>query len=641
MITEIGGTVGDIESLPFLEAIRQLYTDARAETGDVRAPDPRPVHRPRRRAEDEADPALGQRAARDRDPAARAVLPLRMAGSTRRSGRRSRSSPASRSTRSSPLTTSTTSTRCPLGYRAEGVDDLVLDHFGLELRPADLSDWEAMVRRADAAATREVRIAIVGKYVQLRDAYKSVIEALEHGGIHHGVEVDIELVDSEHLDRGGARRPSTGSSSPAASASAASRARSRAAQIARERQDPVPGDLPRDADRGGRVRPPRGRDGRRQLLRVRSRDALPGRRPAARTERDRATWAARCASAPTPCALHEGTRAREIFGEASSTSATAIATRSISACGPRLEEEGLVAGGTSPDGRLVEMIELPDHPFYVASQFHPEFNSPPRPARAAVPRVRRRRHRTRGRSSGPTVTSSPSPTATASTSASPAPPPSTASLSPVAGNGGSTTPSSGSARSARRRGRSARWPTRAGGRTAGARAGSDRRRRRRARRSGGGQSARRGGGRARRVRHVLRAYGHGPAPGPDRGRERRRGLPQRRRHDPRRRQQGRRGGLHGAGAARGGAPSAGRDRARPHRRRGAGAARREGLRRRGAARRDRLSSSTMPARSARSSPRRRPSTRSSPTSSGSRRTPGCGRRTVPARSRPPPRRSAG
>src|SRR6476659_6638252 len=86
--------------------------------------------------------------------------------------------------------------KVPLVFRAEGVDDLVLDHFGMEAPAPDLAEWEAMVRRADEAEGK-VRIAVVGKYVQLADAYKSVIEACEHGGFHHGVEVEVELVDSE------------------------------------------------------------------------------------------------------------------------------------------------------------------------------------------------------------------------------------------------------------------------------------------------------------------------------------------------------------------------------------------------------------------------------------------------------------
>ena len=181
VITEIGGTVGDIESLPFLESIRQLYTDLGAEALHVRPPDAGALRRPRGRAEDEADPALGQRAAPDRDPAARAGLPLREAASTARSAARSPSSPAFPVDAVISAHDVDNIYKVPLVFRAEGVDDLVLDHFGMEAPAPDLAEWEAMVRRADAAEGK-VRIALVGKYVQLADAYKSVIEALEHGG---------------------------------------------------------------------------------------------------------------------------------------------------------------------------------------------------------------------------------------------------------------------------------------------------------------------------------------------------------------------------------------------------------------------------------------------------------------------------
>ena len=132
VITEIGGTVGDIESLPFLEAIRQLYSELGPEALHVPAPDAGPLHRPRRRAEDEADPALGQRAAPDRDPAARARLPLRAGARPRDPQARSRSS------RSVPEEAVISARdvdniyKVPLVLRAEGVDDLVLDHFGIE-----------------------------------------------------------------------------------------------------------------------------------------------------------------------------------------------------------------------------------------------------------------------------------------------------------------------------------------------------------------------------------------------------------------------------------------------------------------------------------------------------------------------------
>ena len=86
----------------------------------------------------------------------------------------------------------------PLAFRAEGMDDLILDHFALEAPAPDLTDWEKFRRRADAAEGT-VRIALVGKYVQLEDAYKSVIEALKHGGWHHGVNVEVDSVSSEEL----------------------------------------------------------------------------------------------------------------------------------------------------------------------------------------------------------------------------------------------------------------------------------------------------------------------------------------------------------------------------------------------------------------------------------------------------------
>ena len=136
-------------------------------------------------------------------------------------------------------------------------------------------------------AAPPVRIALVGKYVQLEDAYLSVVEALRHSGFQHG------CGDRDRLGRLGdarrrrgpraARRAPTASSSPAASACAASRARSRGADRPRA-ADPVPGHLPRHADGGGRLRAPRGRHGRRELDGVRPRDAVPGDRPAAGAE---------------------------------------------------------------------------------------------------------------------------------------------------------------------------------------------------------------------------------------------------------------------------------------------------------------------------------------------------------------------
>ena len=88
----------------------------------------------------------------------------------------------------------------PLGYHDEGVDDFVLEHFGLDAPPADLDGWRSLIERA-GAASQTLRIAIVGKYVELEDAYLSVAEALRHAGFLHGCRISIDWVDSESLVR--------------------------------------------------------------------------------------------------------------------------------------------------------------------------------------------------------------------------------------------------------------------------------------------------------------------------------------------------------------------------------------------------------------------------------------------------------
>src|SRR4029078_12118124 len=183
VITEIGGTVGDIESLPFLEAIRQLYTDL----GPKRA---MCVHLT-------LVPCVGHAGELKTKPTQHSVNELRRIGIQPHALVCRSESRLDRETRSkTPLFASLPVDgvisahdvdniyKVPLVFRAEGVDDLVLDHFGMEGPAPDLTEWEEMVRRPDGAEGR-VRIALVGKYVGLADAYKSVIEALEHGGIHH------------------------------------------------------------------------------------------------------------------------------------------------------------------------------------------------------------------------------------------------------------------------------------------------------------------------------------------------------------------------------------------------------------------------------------------------------------------------
>src|SRR5204863_5496329 len=188
VITEIGGTVGDIESLPFLEAIRQLQT----ELGRDRCVF---VHLT-------LVPFIGHAGELKTKPTQHSVNELRRIGIQpdmvvcRSEGALSRDIREKIALFASLPVEAVISARdvddiykVPLMFRAEGVDDLVLDHFGIEAASPELGEWEQMVKRAEQA-NETVRIALVGKYVQLADAYLSVVEALRHAGFHNGARVE-------------------------------------------------------------------------------------------------------------------------------------------------------------------------------------------------------------------------------------------------------------------------------------------------------------------------------------------------------------------------------------------------------------------------------------------------------------------
>ena len=296
-------------------------------------------------------------------------------------------------TRSSRPLTPATSTRCRSTSRPRASRGWSASGSGCDAPPPDLTDWRRLVDRIGACEGR-VRIALVGKYVQLHDAYLSVAEALKHAG--HPPRRRAR----DRLGRRRGARPArrcsggpTASSCRAASAGAASRARSRPPATPARTRRPVPRHLPGHADRGHRVRAARLRHGRRQLQRVRPRDALPGHRPAARAARDRGARAAPCGSAPTRSTSSPGTRARAGLrrpGRHLRAPPPPLRGQPAYARRARGRRASSSAAGR-PDGRLVEIVELPDHPWFCAVQFHPEFKSRPDPPAAALPRVRRRR----------------------------------------------------------------------------------------------------------------------------------------------------------------------------------------------------------------------------------------------------------
>ena len=197
VITEIGGTVGDIESLPYLEALRQFQVEEGrgrcmfvhltlvpflGHAGELKTkPTQHSVQELRRigvqpdlvmcRSEAALDQDIRQKIALFASLPVEAVVSARDVPSIY---------------------------EVPLRFREQGVDDIVLRHFGLEATAPDLSEWEELVRRT-GLADRQVRIGLVGKYVQLEDAYLSVIESLRHAGIHHSAEVEVRWVDAEAL----------------------------------------------------------------------------------------------------------------------------------------------------------------------------------------------------------------------------------------------------------------------------------------------------------------------------------------------------------------------------------------------------------------------------------------------------------
>src|SRR5919199_285395 len=204
VITEIGGTVGDIESLPFLEALRQFQVDEGRHRSMF-------VHLT-------LVPFLGHAGELKTKPTQHSVQELRRIGIQphmlicRSEGALSREIREKIGLFANLPVDAVISARdvdsiykVPLYFRAEGLDDQILDHFRIEAPPAELSDWEALVRRADDARA-VVRIGMVGKYTQLSDAYLSVNEALGHGGFHNDARVEIRWVDAEGLDHEDAER---------------------------------------------------------------------------------------------------------------------------------------------------------------------------------------------------------------------------------------------------------------------------------------------------------------------------------------------------------------------------------------------------------------------------------------------------
>jgi CTP synthase len=378
VITEIGGTVGDIESLPFLEAIRQFPVDVGRRNCMY-------IHLT-------LVPYIGHAGELKTKPTQHSVNELRRIGiqpdmllcrSESALSDDIRKKIAMFASLPPEYVVSAKDVdniyKVPLWYAHEGVDDLIVEHFGMEAAPPDLREWESICEKADAAS-QSVKIALVGKYVALEDAYLSVVEALRHSGFMHGCKIDIDWVDSETLESDAEALARLGRADgilvPGGFGGRGIEGKIRAARIARENQIPYLGvclgmqiavsEFARHvADMPGANSTEFDIETEWPVI-----DLLP-------EQKEVSDLGGTMRLGADPVKLHEGTRARDLYGEAVIYERHRHRYEVSISLRKKLEAAGLVVSGTSPDERLVEIIELNDHPFFVASQFHPEFKSRP------------------------------------------------------------------------------------------------------------------------------------------------------------------------------------------------------------------------------------------------------------------------
>jgi CTP synthase len=379
-ICEIGGTVGDIEGFPFLEAIRQIGWELGKErvlfihltlvptitvAGEVKTkPTQHSVNKLREigiqphmllcRTAYPLNKELKEKIALFCNIPAEAVVSAR--------------------------DIQTTIYEIPLAYREEGLDDLVLQHFGFQNGEPDMRDWKKIVATIKNPRRGPVHIAVVGKYIRLQDAYRSVYDALIHGGLANNAGVEIHPVHAEEIEKKG------------------------------------PDELLKDMD--GILVPwgfgKRGIEGKIQTIQYARESKIPffgiclgmqcsvvefarhklGLEGASSTEFDSDTphpvislldeqrkiadKGGTMRLGAYPCSLVKGTNARKAYNEETISERHRHRWEFNNEYREMFAHEGFIVSGSSPDEKLVEIVELKDHPWFVGCQFHPELKSRPR-----------------------------------------------------------------------------------------------------------------------------------------------------------------------------------------------------------------------------------------------------------------------
>jgi CTP synthase len=374
LICEVGGTVGDIESLPFLEAIRQMRAEVGRENTCY-------IHTA-------LVPYIATAGELKTKPVQHSVKELRTVGIAPDVilCRTDRFLPKSVKAKialfcnvddDAVVTAKDVQSiyEVPTLLHKEGLDEKIVQVLGIWTGRPDLSAWEDLVHRVNHPE-REITIAMVGKYVDLTESYKSLNEALYHGGFAHKVRVNIEYVDSEKLDDASQLSEVDGILVPHGFGSRGAEGKIVAIRHARERRIPYFGIC--YGMQLAVIEYARHVAG---LERANSReidadtphpviDLLP-------EQRQVSEKGATMRLGAWPCVLESGTRAHRAYGHDKISERHRHRYEFNPDYRERLAAAGLVLSGTSPDGRLVEIVEVPDHPWFLGCQFHPEFASTP------------------------------------------------------------------------------------------------------------------------------------------------------------------------------------------------------------------------------------------------------------------------
>ena len=266
----------------------------------------------------------------------------------------------------------------PLMLQRERLDDLVCEHLRLDAPPANMTEWQDILRKLIAPQNR-VRIGVVGKYIGLNDAYKSVYEAIVHGGIANDCAVAIEKIESEEIEKNGASKMLDGLSGilvPGGFGERGVEGKILAVRYARENKIPYFG-----LCLGMQVASIEFARNVLKLPKAQSTEfepSTPNPVIVLLDEQKKVTkkgGTMRLGS--QPCQLVLGSRAAKLYGAFVVNERHRHRYEFNNSYREAFAKEGFVFSGTSPDGKLVEVIELADHPFFIACQFHPEFQSKP------------------------------------------------------------------------------------------------------------------------------------------------------------------------------------------------------------------------------------------------------------------------